>query len=122
MKYKIEYDITTKIVTKIYFGDISLEDIFNTWDEAKLLNLIPYNVSGFLLDYRNSNINIHPLESPKIAKYYQKNLELFGNKKIAILSESSKNIVTPILVQELDQGYSSRPFSSYEAAIHWILS
>lgn len=122
MKYSIIYDIKTKIVTKTYFGDIYIDDIFETWDEAIEKNQIPNDVSGFLLDYKNANLNVPPLQTSGIAKYYRDHLELFANKKIAILSESSKNIIVPILMQEMDQGYVSKPFSSLEAAINWILS
>ncbi|MGQ8336789.1 hypothetical protein ACUNWD_09580 [Sunxiuqinia sp. A32] len=42
--------------------------------------------------------------------------------KIAIVTESPKDIVIPTLVQNEDDGYLSRPFSSIEAAIKWVLS
>lgn len=124
MKKKFEYQFNSLlgILFKYYYGLITIEDIESSWDYAFKNGLIPKDVKGFILDYRNSNFNMEVEEYNKIADFYKKHIEVFGNSKIAILTEEPKDIVIPILVNSKDQGYSSRPFSTLNSAIDWVLS
>jgi hypothetical protein len=121
-KVKYKFDDSTGILYKYYFGTITLEDIFTSWNDAISNNLIPKDTKGFILDYTKANFDIEFNELNKIPEYYKQHLDIFGNKKIAIITQSAKDIVFPILVEQKDNGYSSRPFYTLEAAIEWVLS
>ena len=121
-KAKYQFDDSTGIMYKYYFGTITLDDIFSSWDEAISKKIIPGNVKGFILDYTKANFNIEVSEVDKIPEYYKKHLEIFGNKKIAIITQTPEDIVFPILVEKKDSGYSSHPFYTHEAALEWVLS
>jgi hypothetical protein len=121
-KVKYNYDRSTGILYKYYFGSITIEDISSSWDYAIANNIIPANTKGFILDYTNANFDIELDEVDKIPEYYRQHLDIFGNKKIAVITQTSKDIVFPILVEKKDSGYSSRPFYTLEAAIEWVLS
>lgn len=119
-KTKYEFDSSLGILYKFYFGEITIVDITNTWEYAINNNIIPENTKGFILDYRNANFKIKEGELSQISNYYRNHLSIFGNKKIAIITENPKDIVVPFLVETEDDGYSSRPFTSTNAAIKWI--
>ena len=121
-KVKYRFDDTTGIFYKYYFGTITLDDIFTSWTDAISNNIIPKNTKGFILDYTKANFDLEFDELDKIAEYYRQHLDIFGNKKIAVLTQSVRDIVYPILVEKKDSGYSSRPFYTLEAAIEWVLS
>lgn len=121
-KFKYHFNNSMGILFKTYYGLISIEDIESSWEYAFENDLIPKEKKGFILDYRNSNFNIKVEEYTAIVNFYKKNIDIFGNYKIAILTEEPRDIVVPILVETLDEGYSSRPFSTLEAAIDWVLS
>jgi hypothetical protein len=121
-KFKYQFDSSLGILFKYYSGLINIEDIESSWEYAFENGLIPKEVKGFILDYRNSNFNIKIEEHAAIADFYKKHLDIFGNFKIAILTEAYRDIVIPILVETKDEGYSSKPFSTLEAAIEWVLS
>jgi len=57
----------------------------------------------------------------EIASFYKKHPEVFGGYKIAIVTVTPRDIVIPVLVEMHDDGYRSRPFSTLDAAIFWIL-
>ncbi|MCW8850485.1 MAG: hypothetical protein OQJ81_10945 [Melioribacteraceae bacterium] len=120
-KFKFVYDDETNILYKYYYGEIKLEDIISSWDYAINNNLIPKSTKGFIMDYRNASLGIKITESHKIAAYYKKNIDIFGNYKIAILTKNPKDIVIPTLVESKDDGYFSKPFYTLEAAIRWVL-
>lgn len=121
-KFEYKFNNSTGILFKTYYGLITIEDIESSWKYAFENGLIPKEKKGFILDYRNSNFNIKIDEHISIVNFYKKHLKIFGNYKIAILTLEPSDIVIPILVKSKDEGYSSRPFSTPEAAIAWILS
>jgi len=120
-KFKYHFDSSLRIMFKTYYGQITIEDIESSWEYAFKNDLIPKENKGFILDYRNSNFNIKTDRYSAIADFYKKHLDIFGNFRIAILTENPNDIVIPMLVESQDDGYSSRPFSTVEAAISWVL-
>ena len=119
-KFKYEFNPLTGLFYKYYYGIITISDITTSWEYAIQNKLIPKETKGFLLDYRKATLNIKIDENPKIADFYKNHLEVFGNLKIAIITENPKDVVIPILVESLDDGYSSKPFCTVEAAVKWI--
>lgn len=120
-KFEYEFDSKTNILHKTYYGSISMEEIESSWKYAFNNGLIPKDVKGFILDYRNANFDINIEKHIEISDFYKKFIEIFGGLKIAIITENPKDIVIPVMVNTKDEGYSSRPFSTVEAAIVWIL-
>lgn len=121
-KFKYIFDNETGILFKHYFGFIAIEDINSSWDYAIENKIIPKGTKAFVLDYRNATFNIPLEEHNKIAEYYRKNLDTFRNSKIAILTQNSKDVIIPTLVELKDNGYVSKPFYTEESAIRWVLS
>jgi len=120
-KFKYFFDDSTRILYKYYYGTITLEDIYSSWDYAISNNLISKETLGFILDYRNATFDIEIKQSSGIADYFKEHLDIFGNQKIAIITQTPKDIVIPLLVGKKDEGYSTQPFYTIEAAIRWIL-
>lgn len=120
-KFAYSYDNTSGILYKHYFGLISLEDIYSSWNYAIQNNIIPKGTRSFILDYQLASFDIKIKEYSGIAKYYKDHLEIFGGSKIAIITQTPKDVVIPTLVETHDEGYRSRPFYSLEAAIDWVL-
>jgi hypothetical protein len=119
--FKYEYNNTTNILFKYYYGLITIEDITRSWDFAFENKLIPNEVKGFILDYRDASFMININDRDEIPRFYKKHLEMFSNCKIAILTVNPNDIVIPMLVKEKDDGYKSEAFSTLESAIIWIL-
>ncbi len=107
---------------KNYNGNITLENINSSWDYIISNHLIPPETKGFVLDYRNAIMNIPPNHHDGIVDYYTKHLDVFGGLKIAILADNPQNVVITVLVESKDNGYKSKPFSTMQAAIAWVLS
>ncbi len=117
---KFDFDLQNRILFKYYYGDIWMETIINTWKEALAEEIIPNNTVGFIIDYRKANICFNPERHAEVPDFYQANLDVFGNKRIAFVTDNPRDIVYPILFQSKDRGYTSQPFSTMEAAIRWV--
>lgn len=121
-KYKYRFDGSLGVLFKYYYGNIDLADIITSWEYAFENNLIPKETKGFILDYRKATFKMEIEKHTSIADFYKNHIDVFGNFKIAILTEEPRDVVIPILVESQDEGYFSRPFSTLEAAIGWVLS
>ena len=121
-KFTYSFDEKTGIMFKSYFGSITFHDIESSWLSAFEKNIIPQNVTGFIVDYRKATFDMTPEEHVEIADFYQKHLTVFGNKKIGVITDNAKDVIIPVLVERKDNGYISRPFSTVDAAILWIIS
>jgi hypothetical protein len=121
-KFKFNLDPSAGILYKYYFGKISMKDISSSWEHAFDNNVIPQNIKGFILDYRQASFNFKIQEHVGIANFYKNHLEVFGGLKIAIITNTPQNVIIPIMVMAKDEGYSSAPFSTEKAALEWILN
>lgn len=120
-KFKYDYNEENRLLYKYYYGLITLEDIITSWLFAFDNNIIPNDVKGFILDYKNANFNIPIKDHIKIAEFYQKHLDVFANQKIAIITDNPQDIRIPPMVSTKDDGFNSKAFTTLTAAINWIL-
>uniref|UniRef100_UPI0032170E01 hypothetical protein n=1 Tax=uncultured Draconibacterium sp. TaxID=1573823 RepID=UPI0032170E01 len=118
---RFEFDHQTRILFKYYYGLISVEAVKDSWTDAIKNKLIPDNVSGFVLDYREASFNFEISRLAEVAEFYVGNIDVFRNKRIAMVVENTKDIVYPILFQNQNKGYVTQTFSTMDAAIGWVL-
>lgn len=121
-KFSYYFDEGRGILFKTYYGAITIEDINSSWEFAFREGLIPHKMKGFVLDYRSANFDVEPERHAEIAAFYKRHIDVFGGYKIAIVTEAPRDIVIPVLVEMHDEGYHSRPFSTMEAAVSWVLA
>lgn len=119
--FRYKFDAQTGILFKYYQGPIDIQTITDSWDQAISEHIIPAKTRGFILDYSESSLQIGLNELSGIPDYYKAHPEVFENKRIAIIVDKPRDIVVPMLVREKDSGYESKPFSTLEAAMQWIL-
>ncbi|SFS95663.1 hypothetical protein SAMN04487906_2330 [Zhouia amylolytica] len=121
-KYKYYYDPNTRILYRAHYGNISIEDIFESWNLAIKNNLIPKDVNGFILDYRDANLNVNLADHKKIIAYFDTREDQFGGKKFAVLVDTPKNTVVPFVIEHTPKHYILKTFNTEEAAIDWMLN
>ena len=122
MKVDLGLDQLGRIVSVQYTGVVTIKDLENNWLEIIRQNIINANIKGFLLDYRNSIMNIDVEEIPILCDLFKKHVAIFEKKKFAYVTASPNQIILPLLLQEEEYYYESRPFSTTEAAISWVLN
>ena len=121
-KFKYSFDPSTRILYKDYFGTVSLEEIYHSWDFAITNNVIPNDTIGFILDYRKATFDFEIKLYGKIAEYYENHLQIFGGKKIGIISENPRDVAVLMLFKSKENGYLTKPFFTLEGAIEWVTS
>lgn len=123
MNEKISYrfESSSGIFYKYHYGNISIEEIRNSWEFAFEQKLIPADVKGFILDYTEASFDFPIQDFRKISAFYRQHLDVFEGYRIAIITSNPKDMVIPILVAMEDVGYHSREFSTHEEALSWVL-
>ncbi len=121
-KFEYQFDSVSGIFFKNYNGEITLEDITSSWEYIFKNSLIPKEIKGFIVNYKNAILNMKINEYEGIVNFYKNNLDVFGNYKIAVITTNPRDIVIPILVESKDNGYQSKPFSTIKAAMVWVLN
>lgn len=123
MKVEItyKYDSTTGIFHKIHRGDVSFDDIINSWNELIGKNTIPDGTCRFLLDYLKSRYLPAEHGVTDLVKFYKAYDHIFANSKIAVLMDKPDQIIIPILMDYELPTISFKPFCTYDAAISWLL-
>jgi len=119
--YKFELNSELNILYKNYYGPISIENIFSSWEHAFSNDVIPSDLKGFILDFRESTFDFKTERFIEIVDFYKRNIEFYRGKKVALISTNPSDLVVPILFNSKDKGYSSKSFSTQEAALDWIL-
>jgi hypothetical protein len=121
-RFSFRYDPETGIFFKVHYGRTSIQEITASWLKAIRERLIPPEVRGFVLDYRQASFDLPDQAYLKVPEFYREHLEVFGGFRIAIITVNPEDVVYPYLIAERDEGYESKPFSTEEAAIAWVLS
>ena len=110
-----------RILSMHYTGTISVRDMENFWIEAISKELIKSDVKGFILDCGEAIFEIEEDETSLLTNFFRKNISIFHQKKFAYITKNPNQVIVPILLQEEEDNYESRPFSTKEAALDWLL-
>ncbi|SNR30818.1 hypothetical protein [Lutibacter flavus] len=117
-----EFDEFSGILYINYIGELTVSDICSSWEYAFENNLITKEVKGFILDHRNTILNINTSDYLEITCFYKNNKEIFGNLKIGTITEDPKGVVIAILIESEVNGFPIKPFATVGHAVNWVLS
>lgn len=120
LKFRYEFNKENKILYKQYYGNLTYEEIISSWEYAFKNNLIPEETKGFLMDYREASISSPIKEHVKLPEFFQQHLNIFGKRKMAVITNKPKDIVIPIMIKQKEYNFVSEPFSTEEGAIKWL--
>jgi len=118
---KYRYDQSEGILYKSYIGPVSFEYFVSTWKDAFDSGEVPQGIKRYVIDYSSASFNVKVSEYIKIAEFYKEHIDYFRGSRIAVIVSSPQDIVIPILVETKDDGYSSKTFTTLEAARKWAL-
>lgn len=122
MSIDLGLDQQGRIISIRYTGVITIQDLENYWIEVIDKDIIDSKIRGFILDCRNTVMNIDVEKISMLSSLFKTHLDIFQEKRFAYVTESPSQIILPLLLQEDDHFYESRPFSTTEAAMAWVLN
>ena len=109
------------IIVREFKGDISSQDILNSWKSVLETDIITDSTIGIINVILNAKLTMDLDGFDLIMNHLKANRKL-GNLKLAVLTNSPENIVFPMLGEYNENTLKIKPFSTEEAAISWILA
>ena len=121
VEQKIKYIDEKRILVREIRGKADFEEIFFSWKELITDGYFNPPVIGMINDFCGAELNVDISDMKRIKVLLEENPEVFKSIKIAVLVDSFKNIVYPMVVEKVSKQATVRPFSTFEAARDWIL-
>jgi hypothetical protein len=121
LKFRYEFDRQSSILYKYYYGPTDMKMIAGSWDYAIENQLIPAETKGFIIDYRQASVQIELSNYSAIPAYYKAHPEHFEGKKVAVIVNTPKDIIVPLMIRRKIADFDTQTFSTTEAAVAWIL-
>ena len=109
-----------KILIRTFSGIVSSTHILESWEELIHQNLLTPNCIGIINDLTKCELNMNMCSFSKIISFLKENKE-FKHLRLAVVTDSPKVIVFPMLMEENEKTLSVKPFSTFSAAEAWIL-
>lgn len=107
------------VLVRTFEGEVSSDDIINSWKQLHKQNLFTTDVKGVLNNLDNCELTMS-MSGFKDIMNYMKSQDHLLNLKIAVVTNSPKNIIFPALGEINEKPLNIKPFSTFDAAIEWI--
>lgn len=117
---KFHFKVDSGIFYKKYTGEITLEDMFASWDTIIENGLIPKDIDKLLLDYRDAKMMFTADEANDIVSFYKKFEAKFKNSRIALVMQSPKQVALHYLTKNIKPDLPMKAFYTIEAALSWL--
>lgn len=120
MIHEIKYIDDNSILLRKVRGRAEFSDIYCSWNDMIKNGEISPGIKGIINDFHNAELIMNISDVKKLINLFEENSDIFGGKRIAVVVDSYKNIVFPMVGQKFASKMEVRPFSTYEAAYDWV--
>lgn len=109
------------ILVRTFTGQILPEEIIASWNNLLASNLITEDTIGVINDLSNCELKMNIDKFNKFTDFLKSKQQL-KNLKLAVVTDSPKNIVFPILGESQEPSLHIKPFNTISAATGWIMN
>ena len=123
MNTEVEYfdNEERTILTKVYKGFVSKDDIIEAGYEIIHNSMISENHKGIISDMRDATLKYQKGDIKELYDFYSKNMDFYKDLKLAFIIDST-DIVYPMLFKTKHDISNIRYFVTLEQAMNWITS
>ena len=120
MIQELKYIDDNSILLRKVRGKAEFHEIYCSWNDMIKNGEIKPDIKGIINDFHNSELIMNIADVKKLIDLFEENYNIFGGKKIAVVVDSYKNIVFPMVGQKFASKMEVRPFSTFDAAYDWV--
>ncbi len=120
MEHEIKYIDDNSILLRKVRGKAEFSDIYCSWNDMIKKGELKPGIKGIINDFHNAELIMNIADVKKLINLFEENAEIFGGKRIAVVVDTYKNIVFPIVGQKFASKMEIRPFSTCDAAYDWV--
>ena len=108
------------ILIRDFSGTVNAKELIDSWNIIIENNANNKKLKGIINDLTNCELQLD-LDGFTTVMEFMNKQEFLKKIKIAVLSESSNQIVFPFLAQKNEKQLNIKPFSTMDAATNWII-
>ena len=121
MEQKLEYINEDKVLVRRVRGKADFDEIYCSWLDVISNYQVKPTTVGIINDFFGAELDMKIPDVKKLISLFESNVEIFGSLKIAVVVDSYKNIVFPMIGNKFSMKVNVRPFSTFEAALNWVM-
>jgi hypothetical protein len=108
------------ILIRNFIEKINVSDIIDSWEYLIENKMITGTLKGVINNLQDCELQMD-INSFKTLIAYLKRNDCLSKIKLAVICDNPKTIVFPMLGEKEEHELKIRPFSTLEAAVHWII-
>ena len=120
MKINLRYIDDDRILVREIKGKVTFMDIYDSWQDIVRDGWLNLSLIGIINDFRGMELNAEVSDVQEIINLIESNQNIFKGLRIAVVVDSYKNIVFPMIVERLYKKVEIKPFNTFEAAHDWV--
>jgi len=121
IKLTTHIDFPDEIIIRKFEGVIQPEDVLLSWENIKSSPLLTTSTKGIISDLSKCDFRMDLNGFQKIINYL-KNQEYLKPIKLAVITDSPKDIVFPMIGESTVKSLQIKPFNTESAATRWIMN
>ncbi len=109
-----------RILCRKFSENASIKDVISSFEEIMNNQMLSDNTIGIITDLRGVRFDINPSVFKRVSKFLKLHPELY-NYRLAAITETPKQVVMVILANNVSSKLKAKPFSTFDAALAWIV-
>ena len=118
---KPHIDFPKEIIVRKFEGRVEYIEILNSWKSLKGHQLVTSQTVGIICDLSNCDLQLDMNDFASLLSYL-KTQGYLKQIKLAVITDSPKNIVFPMLGETQEKTLQIKPFNTEKAAVGWIMN
>ncbi|RKD94596.1 hypothetical protein [Marinifilum flexuosum] len=106
------------VIIRSFYGFVEIHEVLDSFLHMRD-SLICKNVIGIVTDFESANLNFKLSDLEIVVKHIN-NEGIYKNIKLAIVVDTPKKTVFPIIAQAKLKEAKLKPFASLKAAMNWV--
>lgn len=109
-----------RILCRKFSENASIKDVISSFEEIMNNQMLSDNTIGIITDLRGVKFDINPSVFKRVSKFLKLHPELY-DYRLAAITETPKQVVMVILANNVSSKLNTKPFSTFDAALAWIV-
>ena len=118
---KQHLDFPNEIIVRKFEGIVRFKEILDSWKSLKGNQLITNKTIGIINDLSNCDLQLDMNDFASLITYL-KSQEHLIHLKLAVITDSPRAIVFPMLGETQEKTLRIKPFNTETAAVSWIMN
>lgn len=116
--YKDNLDL--RILTRIFRGEVTVDDTISSWQHVLDNDLVTENHIGVITDYKGADLQAQRKDLEALKIFFSENINIFKSLKLAQIIDTPDIANAILFVSEYSE-INSQAFSTMGSAIEWVL-